>query len=95
MSLWIDWTLMLLSGIVVLVLFPWIRNRLGAERLQGLQSFITVAVEAAEQLLCGAEGAQKLEYVCRLLAQQGITVDDSVRARIEASVLELKQKQAS
>ena len=62
-----------------------------------IQSWVKFAVEAAEMLYTGpGRGAEKLDYVMdymsRLLASKGITMDQQqIRIMIESTLLELKK----
>ena len=66
---------------------PWLKEKLGAEKLEKLKYWYTVAVQAAEQLFPAAKsGEQKKAYAEAYLADKGIKVDD---AMLEAVVKEL------
>lgn len=67
-----------------------------ATQLYTIKDWVRFAVEAAEMLFKGpGRGAEKLDYVMdyitRLLAEKGITMDQQqVRMMIESTLLELK-----
>ena len=90
-----DWTvvceiaLFTLICVVVAAVLPWIRERIGAERLNKIWRWVCWAVQAAEQLFGPGAGDRKKEYVLELLAQQGVEVTDDIDAMIEAAVMEL------
>ncbi len=86
----LEWLILVVIAILGVTLIPWLRRKMGKEKSELLHRLIITAVEAAEQLFDASAGTQKLEYVCRLLSEHGITVDDSVRMEIEATVLALK-----
>jgi len=89
-----------LTAVLTVVVIPWIRTKIGAQRWEQLMRIALVAVHAAEQLACAGlldEGMKKLDYamarVKEALAKQGITFDDAIiRAAIEAAVLALNQQ---
>ena len=75
---------------VAVFLVPWLKEKLGAEKLLKLQQLISIAVQAAEQLFGPGTGAQKKAYVQDWLNQQGVRADaGQVDAMIEAAVLAL------
>lgn len=68
-------------------LVPWLREKWGAEKLEQLKYWYTVAVQAAEQLFpAHGTGAEKKAYAQAYLVDKGIKVDD---AMLEAVVKEL------
>ena len=72
-------------------LVPWLKEKLGAEKLQKLQELIVIAVRAAEQIFGPKTGAEKKAYVQRWLKAQGVKADpERVDAMIEAAVLALE-----
>lgn len=74
-------------------LIPWIKSKIETEKLNQIMSWVTIAVEAAEQIYReSGMGAKKKAYVLDFLAKKGITLDvDSIDAMIESAVLDLKQ----
>lgn len=94
----IDWSLVIeialfaLVSIVVAVLVPWLKARLGAEKVNEIWKWVCMAVQAAEQLFGAGAGEQKKEYVQTYLAQAGVSgkLDaDTIDVLIEAAVNEL------
>ena len=71
-------------------LIPWIKERVGADKLKKWQAYVEIAVKAAEQLYNANEGAEKKAYVLQYLAERGIKFDsDTVDKMIESAVLTL------
>lgn len=71
-------------------LIPWMKERIGAEKLAKWQQYVDIAVRAAEQLYNATDGAEKKAYVLRYLASKGIQFDsDTVDKMIESAVLTL------
>ena len=72
------------------ILIPWIKERVGADKLKKWQAYVEIAVKAAEQLYNANEGAEKKAYVLQYLAERGIKFDsDTVDKMIESAVLTL------
>lgn len=83
----------LIAAVVSAFLIPWIKEKIEAEKLEKVMGWVTIAVEAAEQIYReSGMGAKKKAYVLDFLAKKGCTLDtDSVDAMIESAVLDLKQ----
>lgn len=80
----------LASAVITTFLVPYMRKKLSAEKLQELQSWVSVAVGAAEQLYKGKTGQQKKEFVVAFLLSKGIVFDvDEVNTMIENEVYKL------
>ncbi|MBE6994478.1 MAG: holin [Ruminococcaceae bacterium] len=81
----------LLAAIVTTFVIPWLRARIGSERLGRLMGWAAILVDAAEQIYVGpGRGAEKKAYVLSLLRQRGIEVDEqALDAVIEAAVRRL------
>ena len=80
----------LLTALVSAFLIPWMKERIGAEKLAKWQQYVDIAVRAAEQLYNATDGAEKKAYVLRYLASKGIQFDsDTVDKMIESAVLTL------
>lgn len=95
-----DWTVILylvlgVLGIVVsTVLVPWLRTKLGTEKMAALEAFVEAAVAAAEQLFGSGAGEQKKTYALTVLSEQGIDITDPVvDTLIEAKVYNLNEEQ--
>lgn len=83
----------LIAAAISVFLIPWIKEKIEAEKLEQVIGWVTIAVEAAEQIYReSGMGAKKKAYVLDFLAKKGITLDvDSIDAMIESAVLDLKQ----
>lgn len=80
----------LLSALISAFLIPWLKQQISAERLKKWQSYVEIAVRAAEQLYTANDGDAKKAYVLQYLAERGISFDsDTVDKLIEAAVLTL------
>ncbi len=91
----IDWSLVIeialfaLVSIVVAVLVPWLKARLGAEKVNEIWKWVCMAVQAAEQLFGAGAGEQKKTYVQEFLSGKGYNITEDVDVLIEAAVREL------
>ena len=88
----------LLFGLLMRYVVPSLKNKLNNNQMELLRIAVRTAVYAAEQLYNSNQGKEKLEYVIKLLAEQGFIVDvenisDTTRALIEAFVRELHIEQ--
>ena len=78
-------------GLVARYLIPWLKAKLGAERLADAAYWVEVFVRGAEQWHKDMKGPDKLKWVLLQLDSKGIELDgDELRALIEAAVVELK-----
>ncbi|MEA4920620.1 MAG: phage holin, LLH family [Clostridiaceae bacterium] len=84
----------MLSAIITTFVIPWIKAKTSAEQLQKIMEWVTIAVDAAEQIYAGAgRGTEKKQYVIEFLASRGITVDDeALDALIESEVYKLNKE---
>lgn len=80
--------------IITSFLIPFIKSKVDKDKLEKIQTWVTVAVEAAEQIYVGSgKGAEKKKYVLEFLKSKGFTLDmDSIDNLIEAAVLRLKSE---
>ncbi|MBR1689210.1 MAG: holin [Oscillibacter sp.] len=80
----------LAAAVLTAAVIPWVRARLGAERMAELLDWVRIGVAAAEQLYRGGNGSEKKQYVLRFLEERGYAADSGAIDRaIEAAVLEL------
>lgn len=93
----IEAVIALAAAVITCFLVPYIKSKYGAEKLNEIQKWVCIAVEAAEQIFVGTGlGEQKKAYVLEFLASKGFTIDpDSIDKMIEAAVLALNGKSAS
>ena len=64
----------LAAAVLTAAVIPWVRARLGAERMAELLDWVRIGVAAAEQLYRGGNGSEKKRYVLRFLEERGFSV---------------------
>ncbi len=79
--------------VITAFVIPWLKGKIDADKLEEIELWVTVAVEAAEQLYVGSgRGAEKKAYVVQFLQEKGFTLDpDSLDKLIEAAVFNLPE----
>lgn len=85
--------LLLICAVVSTVIIPLIRSKVTEQQLHTARTWVTIAVEAAEQIYKGSGmGQEKKAYVLEFLERKGMRLDvASIDNLIEAAVLELKR----
>ena len=89
--------MMLVIALMGIVLFyygvPWIRNKVGSQKLNLIYTIVQIAVAAAEQTFKKAGmGQSKKQFVINYLKERGISItDQEINALIEAAVYELNR----
>ena len=79
----------LIAAIITAFVIPWIRSKTTAAQFEKIKMWVTVAVEAAEQLYTG-RGAEKKAYVVEFLNSKGFKIDaETLDKLIEAAVFNL------
>lgn len=83
----------LVAAVITAFVIPWLKGKIDADKLEKIELWVTVAVEAAEQLYVGSgRGAEKKAYVVQFLQEKGFTIDpDSLDKLIEAAVFNLPE----
>lgn len=83
----------LVAALITAFVIPWLKQKISKEKLEKINMWVEVAVEAAEQLYTGSgRGAEKKAYVVEFLNSKGYTLDtDSLDKLIEAAVFNLPQ----
>ena len=83
----------LVAAVITAFVIPWLKGKIDADKLEKIEMWVTVAVEAAEQLYVGSgRGAEKKAYVVQFLQDRGFTLDpDSLDKLIEAAVFNLPE----
>ena len=86
----------LIAAIITAFVIPWIRSKTTAAQFEKIKMWVTVAVEAAEQLYTGSgRGAEKKAYVVEFLNGKGFKIDKIDAATldnlIEAAVFDLPE----
>lgn len=81
----------LVVGIAGIFLIPWLKQKIGNEKLAKIVDTIDIFVAAAEQIANreGYDGAWKKQHVKELLEKNGVKVDDTIDEFIEAAVIKL------
>lgn len=83
----------LVVAVITAFVIPWLKGKIDADKLEEIELWVTVAVEAAEQLYNGTgRGEEKKAYVVKFLQEKGFTLDpDSLDKLIEAAVFNLPE----
>ena len=80
----------LCAVLITTFVIPWVKSKAGAQDTENMLAWVTIAVQAAEQLYTSKDGAAKKEYVLDFLYEQGFEVDaDEIDLAIESAVLAL------
>ena len=81
----------ILVGVAESFIIPWLKERVGNERLAKIVDTIDIFVAAAEQVAArdGYDGAWKKQHVIELLEKNGYKVDETIDEFIEAAVIKL------
>ena len=90
----INAVIMLIAAVISVFLVPLIKQKVEAAKVNQIYGWVTIAVEAAEQIYReSGMGEKKKEYVMEFLSKKGYTLDlDSIDAMIESAVLSLKMQ---
>ena len=99
----VDLTNLVLAGITLIIaivaafIIPYIKSKTTAEQFATIKLWVTVAVNAAEQLFAGSgRGDEKKNFVLSFLEAKGFTIDlESIDALIESAVLDLNKSAAN
>ena len=81
----------ILTGLVV----PWLKLKIGNEKMKGIENWVTVAVGAAEQMKAAGllpPDKTKKQFVLDFIRDRGITItDQELDALIEAATFEINK----
>lgn len=78
--------------LITAFLIPWLKTKYGTETLNKAKSFVEVAVYAAEKAYGAGNGAQKLAYVEKFLAEKKIKLDfNTLKVLVDAEIKKLEQ----
>ena len=99
----VDLTNLVLAGITLIIaivaafIIPYIKSKTTSEQFATIKLWVTVAVNAAEQLFTGSgRGEEKKNFVLSFLEAKGFTIDlESIDALIESAVLDLNKSAAN
>ena len=87
----------LLLAVLVVVVIPFLKKKMGKDDFEKLYSVVVIAVRAAEQIFKathpeGGAGPEKKQYVLRYLEDLGYSVDtEEINMMIENAVYEINQ----
>lgn len=87
----LDAVMALIVAVMTAFVIPWVKSKTTASQYDQIKMWVSVAVQAAEQLYVGSgRGAEKKEYVVEFLRSKGLKVDaDTLDKLIEAAVFDL------
>lgn len=83
---------LLVAAVITTVVIPFIKSKTTSAQQQEINSWVKIAVFAAEQIFNGSgRGDEKKAYVQNFLAERGFKLDEArVDALIESAVFEMK-----
>ena len=83
---------LLVAAVISAVVVPYIKGKTTTAQQQEINSWVKIAVFAAEQIFNGSgRGNEKKTYVQNFIAERGFKLDETrVDALIEAAVYEMK-----
>lgn len=81
----------LIVALITTFLIPYIKVKIDKEKLEKMESWVKIAVQAAEKIYKeSGQGEKKKAYVMAYLKEKGYKVDiDTLNNLIESAVLEL------
>ena len=80
----------LCTALISVFLIPWVKKRIGAERMEEFLRWVDIGVAAAEQIFVSTATQKKKEYVVEFLREKGFVYDEwEVDTAIEAAVIKL------
>lgn len=80
----------LLSALISVYLIPLIRSKTNEAERREIEAWVSIAVQAAEQLYNSEQGQEKKNYVLNFLTDHGYEVDfNEINNLIESEVLKL------
>lgn len=91
---------MLAALVITRYLVPWIREKIGAEKLNEIEKWVRFAVLKAQQVMQSETGTDKKAYVTQflkeLLIAKNISIsDEQLEVLIEAAVKQMKIEENS
>ncbi len=86
--------------IITRYLVPWIKNKIGSDRMNEIAEWAKMAVLKAQQVMWAEDGADKKAYVTEflkeiLIAKNIALSDEQVDVLIEAAVKQMKMEESS
>ncbi len=83
----------LIAAVVTAFVIPWVKSKTTAAQREEINSWVKIAVTAAEQIYSGAgKGKEKKAYVLKFLEEKNLKIDEeSVDLMIESAVKNMNQ----
>ncbi len=89
-TLIIEAIISLCAALVSVFFIPWVKKRIGAEKMEEFLRWVDIGVAAAEQLFDAEATKAKKEYVLEFLHEKGIVYNEwEIDTAIEAAVIKL------
>jgi len=89
-TLIIEAVISLCMALISAFLIPWVKKKIGAEKMTEFLRWVEIGVAAAEQVYASEATQEKKAYVLDFLDEKGIVYDTwAVDAAIEAAVIKL------
>ena len=83
----------LIAAVVTAFVIPWVKSKTTAAQREEINSWVKIAVTAAEQIYSGiGKGKEKKAYVLKFLEEKNLKIDEeSVDLMIESAVKNMNQ----
>ena len=83
----------LIAAVVTAFVIPWVKSKTTAAQREEINSWVKIAVTAAEQIYSGVgKGKEKKAYVIKFLEEKNLKIDEeSVDLMIESTVKNMNQ----
>lgn len=89
-TLIVEAVISLCMALISAFLIPWVKKKIGAEKMTEFLRWVEIGVAAAEQVYASEATREKKDYVLDFLDEKGIVYDRwAVDAAIEAAVIKL------
>ena len=86
----IEAAIALIAAVAAAFVIPWVKEKVGTERMSDFLRWVEIGVAAAEQLFSSAAAQDKKQYVTDFLREKGVTYNElEIEAAIEAAVIKL------
>ena len=82
-----------IAAVVTAFVIPWVKSKTTAAQREEINSWVKIAVTAAEQIYSGVgKGKEKKAYVLKFLEEKNLKIDEkSVDLMIESAVKNMNQ----
>ncbi len=83
----------LIAAVVTAFVIPWVKSKTTAAQREEINSWVKIAVTAAEQIYSGAgKGKEKKAYVLKFLEEKNLKIDEeSVDLMIESAIKNMNE----